>query len=102
MLGIVAFIYLQELTATNNNQCLIDRQSQHFIHSQKLSLSDTAGFPVLRCVIGNTPGAQHLRFAQDMNGYLAGAFADVFGCQLVNASEEKLHITVAENFLPLV
>ena len=37
-----------------------------------------------------------------MHGNLAGAVADIFCCQLIHASEKKLHIAVAEDLLPLV
>lgn len=37
-----------------------------------------------------------------MHGNLAGAVADVLCRQLIHAAEKKLHITVAEDLLPLV
>ena len=98
----IAFVYLQELTATNNNESLVDRQSQNFIHCQQLSFADTTCLSVLWCIVGDTPGTQHLCFAENVDRNLSGAFADVLCRKFIHASEEELHITVSKNLLPLV
>ena len=102
MLGIIVFIYLQYIFATNDDQGFIDVHTQHLVHGHQLAPADTAGFPVFRRVIGYTPYSELFGFTGNRDTGLAGPVGNKFRRQSIRTAKKKLHIAVAQNFLPLV
>lgn len=56
--GVIHFVYLQNLLATDDDERLIQREPQDFIRSKYRAFSNTRGLTKLRCIVGDTPGAQ--------------------------------------------
>ena len=102
MFGIVVLIHLQYILAPNENQGFINIHTQHLVHGHQLAPADTAGFPVFRRVIGYTPCSELFGFTGDRDTGLAGPVRNKFRRQSICTAKKKLHIAVAQNFLPLV
>ena len=102
MLGIVVLINLQYFPAPEDHQGSVYVHAQHFVHRHQLPLAHTAGLPVLRGVIGNTPCTQLLGLAGDSDGCFAGAVGNKLCSQGVGAAQKQGDVAVTQNFLPLV
>ena len=102
MFGIVVLIHLQYILAPNNDQGLIDVHTQNLVHGHQLAPADAAGFPIFRRVIGYTPRSELFGSTGDRDTGLAGSVRNKFRRQGICAAKKKLHIAVAQNFLPLV
>ena len=55
--GVIHFVYLQNLLATDDDERLIQREPQDFIRSKYRAFSNTRGLTKLRCIVGDTPEA---------------------------------------------
>ena len=102
MLGIIVFIYLQYIFATNDDQGFIDIHTQNLVHGHQLASADAVGLPIFWRVVGYTPCSKLFGFAGDRDTGLAGPVRNKFRRQSICAAKKKLHIAVAQNFLPLV
>lgn len=60
--GVIHFVYLQNLLATDDDERLIQREPQDFIRSKYRAFSNTGGLTKLWCIVGDTPGAQLFGF----------------------------------------
>ena len=51
--GVIHFVYLQNLLAADDDECLIQREPQDFIRSKYRAFSNTGGLTKLRCIVGD-------------------------------------------------
>ena len=102
MQGVVHFADFQDFVSAQDDQRFIYRQAQHFVRGQHRPLSDTTTLAVLRRIVGDAQGTQCFGGTGNCHTGDASTLGDVLGGQLVCATEKKLHIAVAQNFLPLV
>lgn len=86
MSGIIQLIHLQDFLAADNHKRLIYGEPQHFIRREDRPFAYAAGFPKLRCVVGNAPGTELLGLAGYGNAGKPGAGGNKFRSQRVGAS----------------
>ena len=100
--GVIHFVYLQNLLATDDDERLIQREPQDFIRSKYRAFSNTRGLTKLRCIVGDTPGAQLF----GLTGYCYGGKPcpgrNKFGSKLVCTAQKQLRVTVSNNLLPQI
>lgn len=102
VLGIVVFINLQYIFSSDDNQGAVHIHTQHFVHSQQFAFAHAAGLPVLRRIVGDTPGAKLLGLAGDGDAGFSSAVRDELRGQGIGTAEKQGDVTVAQNLLPLV
>ena len=99
---VIHLVDFQNFVPAQNYQRFIYRQAHHFVWGQHRSLSDTTALAVLRRIVGDAQGTQCFGGTGHCHTGNAGALGNVLSCQLIRTAKKKLHIAVAENFLPLV